>query len=152
MADAQRQIAQSDDAAKIRRVVGEKIQELTGDGYVAVSMLDEPLQAIKVVGIYGFGDLDTDLVRLFNMDITSMAYPLKDMTDEELRLFRSGRLEKFEGGLYHILVRKVPQAICDAAERQLAISGVYTMALSRKGFTMAVSSCWPKVISRRIKT
>jgi PAS domain S-box-containing protein len=125
--DTQNQIARLDNLADIYQLVGEKIQALIGDGYVAVSMLDERVQALKIIGLYGFGDLYKKLVRRFKVDPSRIVYPLKDMTAEELRLFRSGKLEKIEGGLYAILTRKVPKTVCGLAERQLEISGIYTV-------------------------
>jgi PAS domain S-box-containing protein len=133
ISDTQRQIAQLDNLTDIYTLVGKKIQELIGDGYVAISMLDEQIQAIKIVGLYGFGNIYKNLVSRFKMDPSKIVYPLKDMKEDELRLFRSGRLEKFEGGLYAILARKVPQPICDLAEKQLKITGIYTMGFVWQG-------------------
>jgi PAS domain S-box-containing protein len=127
MSDTQRQIAHLDDITEIYQLVGKKIQELIGEGYVIVSSLDEKIQAMKVVGLFGFGSLYKNLVRRFKVDPSGFVYLLKDMTKEELRLFRSGRLEKFESGLYHMLSRKVPKSVCDQIEKQLKITGIYTM-------------------------
>jgi PAS domain S-box-containing protein len=130
MSDTQKQIAHLDNLMDIYRLVGEKIQELVGDIYVSISMLNEQNLAMNIVGLYGFGDLYEKLVRKFKVDPSRLEYALKDMTDDELRIFRSGKLEKIEGGLYTMLARKVPKSICDLAEKQLEITGIYAM-----GFT-----------------
>jgi len=127
MLQTQHQLANLERPEDIYRLVGQKIQEIIGDGFTVISMLDENLQAMKISGLYGFGNLYEALVNRFKIDVTKMSYPLADMTDEELRIFRSGRLEKFNGGLYALLTRKVPQAICEAIEKQLKVSGIYTM-------------------------
>ncbi len=117
LSDTQRQIAQQENLADIFRLVGQKIHELIGDGYVAITILDEQEQAMKVIGLYGFGSLPESLVRMLKVNPSKMVFDLKDMTADELRLFRSGNLEKFEKGLYHLSVRKVPERVCEVAEK-----------------------------------
>jgi PAS domain S-box-containing protein len=127
MSDAQHQIARMTDPAEIYSLVGERIHEIIGDGYVAISTLDEQLEAMRLIGLFGFGDLYRNLVRTFKVDPLKMIFYLKDRTDEELGLFRSGILENMKGGLYQVLSRKVPKTICDAAEKELRITDIYTM-------------------------
>ena len=133
MSDTQGEIVRLDNLTDIYHLVGEKIQELVGDGYVSISMLDDKIQAMKIVGLYGFGGLYKKLVRRFKVDPSRIVYALKDMTDDEVRIFRSGKLEKVEGGLYTMFTRKVPKSICDLAEKQLKISGIYAMGFIGQG-------------------
>ncbi len=81
-------------------------------------------QAMKVIGIYGLGDLYDHLVQMFKVDPTKSLYYLKDMTPRDLALFRSGRLETFEDGLYGLLLRKIPKRICSAVEKELKLTGI----------------------------
>lgn len=145
MAQAQRQIAQIDDLQALYQLVGEKIRELVGDVYVIVSTLDEQIQAMRVVGLHGFGPLYKELVARFKVDPARITYPLQDMTEEELRLFRSGRLEELEGGLYALLTRKVPRAVCDLVEKRLNISSVHTMSFVWHGLHFGGVSLLAKV-------
>ncbi len=127
MSDTQRQIAQLNDVTEISKLVGKKIHELIGEGYVIISMLDEQIQAMKVAGIFGFGSLYENLTRQFKIDPSEFAYSIHEMTAEELRSFRSGNLEKFAGGVYELLTRKVPKKICALVEKQMKFSGIHTM-------------------------
>ena len=56
-----------------------------------------------------------------------MSFALSAMTPEELEVFGSVRLEKFEGGLYALTTRQIPRFICETVEKQLGITAVYTM-------------------------
>jgi PAS domain S-box-containing protein len=133
MAEWQQQLTSQDNVEKICQLVGEKIKALVGDGYVAITMLNEKTQSLKISGLYGFGALYDQLAHRFKLDPAKWDYSIQDMTVDELRIFRSGNLEKVEGGLYAMLTRKVPKTICDLAEEQLKISGVYTMGFIGQG-------------------
>jgi PAS domain S-box-containing protein len=126
MSDTQAQIAKLDHVEQILQLVGEKIQALIGDGQTVISMRDEPLQAMRVVGMHGFGPEYEKLTQTLKIDPSKITYPLKDMTQEELKIFRSGKLEPFEGGLYNLLGRKVPKKICRLFEKQIKISAIYS--------------------------
>lgn len=127
MSDTQRQIAILDTPEAISQLVGAKVQEIIGDGYTGASLLDDTQQAMRISGLYGMGDLYQKLVRRFKFDITRMSFALSAMTPEELEVFGSGRLEKFEGGLYALTTRQIPRFICETVEKQLGITAVYTM-------------------------
>ena len=133
MSEVQKQIVQLNDLIAIYQLVGQKIYELIGDGFVVVSTLDEEGQAMEVIGQYGFGDLLDDLPHLFKFDPSRITFNVKDMAEEELQRFRSGRLEKFESGLYQLLSHKYPKSLCNAAEKQFKITGVYTMGFAWHG-------------------
>jgi PAS domain S-box-containing protein len=127
MSDTQRQIAHLTDATEICQLVGERVQELIEDGYVGVSVLDQQTQALSVVGLYGFGSLYKNLTRKFDVDPSEFVFPLENMTDDELRQFKTGGLAEFQGGAYSLLNRKVPKSICKRAEKRLKITRIYTM-------------------------
>jgi PAS domain S-box-containing protein len=131
MSDTQRQLIQLEDLKDVYQLVGTKIQELIGDGHVIINALDEPLQSTRVAGLFGFGSSYESLVHRFHIDPAGMTYPLKDMTPDELRLFLGGRLERFPGGLYNLMLRKVPKAICKIAEKRLGFLEIYTMGFIR---------------------
>jgi PAS domain S-box-containing protein len=118
------QLTQLEEAYKL---TGETIRELIDDAYVAVTMLDEQIQANRIVGLYGFGDLYKKLVQMFGIDPAKFIYPLKDIPEEMLAMFRSGTLESFKNGLYELLLRKTPRAACETAEKLLHINNIYTM-------------------------
>ena len=133
MSDTQRRLSQLDNLNNVYKLVGSKIQELTKDSYVVVTELDEKIQATRMKEMFGFGKTYQNLVHLFKVDPAHFVYYLKDMTVEQLRSFRSGKLEKIKGGLYQMLLHKVPEPICNAAEKKLKCEGIYTIGFVWQG-------------------
>ncbi|MCA9873731.1 MAG: PAS domain S-box protein [Anaerolineales bacterium] len=133
MSSMQNQISLLDNLEEIYRLVGEGIQKLVGTCYTAASILDDAQQGMRVIGLYGFGSKYQRLSRKFKVDPAKLVYSLADMTPEDLRLFRSGRLENYADGLYGLLMRKVPKSVCKTVEKQLKVTGVYTIGFAWHG-------------------
>ncbi|MHB1484483.1 MAG: PAS domain S-box protein [Saccharofermentanales bacterium] len=112
------------------KILGEKIQEIVGDGYTIVSILDEDNDAVVFAGVYGFDHKKGDAIRILGMDPRKMKFYLKDMHDEDLRLYRSGKLEEMQDGIYKLLNRKVPKKTTSFLEKFFQISHVYVMGLT----------------------
>ncbi len=130
MSETQEQIAHLDQIEAIYRLVGEKIQQLIGHGYTLVSMLDETQQAMRIVGTFGLGKGYARLARRFKLDPTQMTFAVSEMSEAELRLYRSGKLEKLTGGLYSLSTRKIPQPLCAAIEKTLNITEIYSIGFA----------------------
>ncbi len=133
MSDTQKEIALTHNLEDIYMLVGQRIHALIGGGYIVISMLNDKKQAMQILNLYGFGDNVEKLQKQFNVDVTKRLYPLKDMTEEEITLFRTPGLHKFEHGLYNLLVRKIPQTVCDAVEKLLKLQGIYTISFVQNG-------------------
>ncbi len=125
--ETQKRMFVLNDLGEIYRMVGETIQELIGDGFVCVSRLDEETQSMRIAGVYGLGSALEAWIHRLNVDPTKMSYALDEMTADELRAYRSGRLEKFEGGLYRLLLGKAPKQLCLLFEKRMKLDGIYTM-------------------------
>lgn len=128
MSETQFQIAQLNAVEEILQLVGEKIQSLIKSGQTVLTVVDEDLQAMRVIGMYGFDEDSAQLIRDSGYNLEEIVYPLQAMTPEELQFFQSNRLQKFEGGFYNLLVRQVPEAVCIAFEASLQISAIYTIS------------------------
>ncbi|MFZ5856872.1 MAG: PAS domain S-box protein [Chloroflexota bacterium] len=125
--DFQKKLAVSANVTGVCHLVGEKIRELIGDGFVGVSLLDESDQVMRIAGLYGLGNTLEKWIAKVGIDPTRWSYALNKMTAEELRTFRSGNMEKFGGGLYRLLLGRVPKRICTAFEKELGLTAIYTM-------------------------
>jgi PAS domain S-box-containing protein len=125
LSETQSQIARLNSARKILALVGEKVQVLLQDAQTVVTMLDESSQSINVVGMYGLGSEYEKLTRKLNLDPSKISYPLTEMSPEDIEIFRIGRLEKYEGGLYNLLSRKIPKKLCQLFEKQFNFSAIY---------------------------
>lgn len=130
MSETQTKIAQLDDVEQILTLVGKKVQSLIGQGQIALTVVDQATQATRIIGMYGF-EADFNQVPLnLGYDPAEIRFPLQEMTATEIQSFRGGQLQKFEGGLYNLLVRQVPEAACRAVEAHLQISAIYTIGFN----------------------
>ncbi len=127
VSDTQARILLAENLKDVLQLVGTRVHELINDGFVIISEVDESMKSIRTAGLYGFGSNYASLVKKFHIDPSKMSYPLKDMTTLELRLFRSGKLERFPGGLFRLMLGKVPEPICKFAEKKMGIFEIFTM-------------------------
>jgi PAS domain S-box-containing protein len=127
ISDTQAKLLLLENLKDVLQLVGTRVHDLINNGYVIISETDESMKSIRTAGLYGFGINYASMVKKFHIDPSRMSYPLKDMTPLELRLFRSGKLERFPGGLYRLMLGKVPKSICKFAEKKLGILDIFTM-------------------------
>ena len=130
--DIQKQMISTNNLKDLYQLTGENIQKLIGDAYVVVSMINEDAQAMRVAGLFGFGDIVEKWLPKFKINLTKSSYPLDEMTPEELRLFRSGKLEKFEDGIYRLMLGRIPKSLCTTFEKEFRLTGIYTMGFIRQ--------------------
>jgi len=133
MSEVQRQIVLLHTPQEIIHLVGQRICKLLGDALVGVTILDEKEQAMHMIGHYGFGDLYDKLAAQFNFDPSTVPFYLKKFTAEELELYRSGKLKKYDNGLYNLLSGKIQKSACRVIEKQLGIKDIYVIGFIRGG-------------------
>ena len=59
------------------------------------------------------------------MDLAAATFPVRDMRPQDVAMYRSGRLEELDGGLYRLTLGRFPKAACAAAERLLGVTSIY---------------------------
>jgi PAS domain S-box-containing protein len=108
-----------------------QVKEIIGKGYVVGTLMHDSSQTLSVKAAQGFEDdrLVSTILHLTGTDLFKIQYPVNDLTPEELSFCRSGHLELSDDGLYTILIRKFPRAVCTAVESLLGIRFVYSMGL-----------------------
>ena len=111
ISEIQSLLLKTNDLIEVYRLVAEKIRKLIGNGIVISSMLDDSIQGMRVVAYYGLNVSIDRIIQILKMDPTQSVYFLKDMTADELALFRSGRLEHLEGGILRTAHPKSPQNV-----------------------------------------
>jgi len=131
--EAQLSLAQVSNIDEVYELIGRKIKEMIPEGIVGTTTVDEARQVIYITNLYGIGQTFFDLVKKFNIDPIKIAYPLKDAPIYELSIFRSGKLQSFEGGLYPLLMKKIPKGVCKVVEKQLKINQIRMMGLVSEG-------------------
>jgi PAS domain S-box-containing protein len=92
---------------------------------VLVTLSDPALNGIRVRAHRGFGSLIDSALATLGQDPRLSAISVTEMTDAELALYGSGRVEELPGGLYALMARRVPKAACAAVERMLGVDQAY---------------------------
>jgi len=110
----------------IYKLVSDKVRELIGDGITATSRLDEEHQTVRMVSYQGLDVPIEKLISILGID-ANKDIALADMTEEDLRIYRSGRLEILEGGIYSLVTSKVPKPACLLVEKLLRVKKILTM-------------------------
>ena len=131
--ETQMSLAQATAIDEVYDLVGKKIKEMIPEGIVGTTTVDEVRQVIYISNLYGAGPTLFDLIKKFNIDPRKIAFPLKEAPDYELGIFRSGKLQLFEGGLYTLLMKQIPKGICRVVEKQLKINQIRMMGLISDG-------------------
>lgn len=126
-------LAQVSEIDQVYDLIGRIIKDMIPEGIVGTTDVDDTHQEIRITNLFGIDQVYSDLVRKFNIDPTKIKYPLKDAPDYELRLFRSEKLQVFEGGLYPLLMKKIPKSVCKVVEKQLHINQIRLMGLVSEG-------------------
>ena len=122
-------------STEVAELVCQQIKAIIGQGYVALTLLDDLTQTFSVSATGGFED--DNLIKagltFTGTDPTKIQVPAKDLTPEDLTNYQSGRLELLEDGLYALLIRKYPRTTCSAIGRLFSICNVYTMGFAHRG-------------------
>jgi PAS domain S-box-containing protein len=111
----------------IYRLVAEKTQQLIGNGITATSILDKKRRTVRMGSYYGADIPLEKMLSILGFDPWQKEFSLDDMTEEDLRIYRSGRLGMLEGGLYTLMTRLVPQPACLLIEKRLRVQKIYGM-------------------------
>jgi DNA-binding NarL/FixJ family response regulator len=124
----------SETADEICSIVCNKIKEIIGKGYVTVTLIDEAEQSLAIKATEGFDDkgMINSAIRFLGGDPRGAVYYIKDMLPEELKQFRSGKLELIAGGLYSATTRKYSKVACKMLEHLMGIQFVYTIGFIHK--------------------
>jgi PAS domain S-box-containing protein len=127
VSETQSGLLQTEDLHEIYRLVAGKVAQLLGNAIVVTTILDEYTQTLKIAAYEGLDVPLEKITKLLGVDFMGMTFPLGDIAEEELKSYRSGRLERQDGGLYALSMRRMSRAVCSAAEKMLRIDGIHTM-------------------------
>jgi len=133
IADAAAAFVATDSLEDIYAYIGTVVKDISGASYMFISAFDEIFKSVKVTNVFGFEGIVDKVLSLFGTDPRDYSIPLSDMTGEELAMFTSKHLVRFEGGIHALSGRAIPQAICEAVESFLGVTSIYTMGFSWEG-------------------
>ena len=121
----------------IYALVSEKVKQLIGDGITAISVLDEKHKTVRMAVHHGMNvPLLEKILSIIGMDLVQKEISLDIMTEENLRIYWSSKLENIEGGLSSLLTHLVPKPACRIVEKLLRVQKIYAMGFVQKGERM----------------
>ncbi len=127
LSDFQAQLIKSNELKNVHDLVVSVVYDLLGEGIVFTTNIDEHTSSGKLVSYEGLNIPRNSITHVLGLDPLDMKFYLKDITEQELRLYRSGKLEEVEGGLYALATRRFPKAVTQIVEKLLGIRKIYTI-------------------------
>jgi len=123
------------DVDEICQYVGEAIQKLNNGAYIAVSLYDPELNGVRIRALIGFEKYMDRLIKLAGKDPRKTTFYPDEMGSIS-KLYFTGKLELIPEGLYNLMERKIPKAVCKVAERVLGVENIFAVgfALEKKSY------------------
>ncbi len=118
-----------DNIDEICRFVARTIQALNQKSFIVVSLYDPEIDAVRIRAAAGFEKVMDRIKKIAGLDFTRLTFEPEKM-EEVKNLFLTGRLEKIPGGLHTIMEKKIPKAVCKAAEKLMGIDNVYSIGFA----------------------
>lgn len=94
---------------------------------IVVSLLDPATGMIRVRAYRGFGDNLADVLQLLGFDPRGTNFDPDDVPATLVPLYCSGRMERLPDGIYELLDRRVPLALCNAVQRLLGVRATHVV-------------------------
>ncbi|MCB1306547.1 MAG: PAS domain S-box protein [Leptospiraceae bacterium] len=129
----QNAVAEIRSIPEVLTLVVATLTKLLGDSINIVSYLDESTQTLQIADFNGLKKPISKLIQILGLDPRKHKIHVADITPEELDMYRSGKLELLENGLYVLFARKVSQKVCDAVGSFLNIRNVYAVGFTNRG-------------------
>lgn len=109
------------------------IMELSGADYLVITSRKETDDFIKVVQLRGLSSAVQTAARLFGVELHKYELPLTDISTEEMEMFLSKKVCKYNYGLYGLMGRIVPNSVTSSIEKLLRLETIYTLGISWEG-------------------
>jgi len=106
------------------------VHSLLPDAYIAASALSPDGEAFTLTATAGLESVLDPLQRALDVDLMSREFRSRDMRPEDFESYRSGRLERVEGGLYTLSLGQIPESACAVAERLLGVGTVFAIGFA----------------------
>ncbi|MHC1753919.1 MAG: PAS domain S-box protein [Methanosarcina sp.] len=120
---------QSEDVDRICRLTGEAVHRLNKDCCIVVSLYDNFINAVRIKAVTGIEGLTDEAAPGWNFN--DICFSFEDL-ELNSRLFSSGKLEYFKGGLFALLAKKVPYHLCKKIEHDLNIGSILVSGFSNE--------------------
>jgi hypothetical protein len=122
-----------EDEASVFDAIGRAVRRLPPGAFVVISALSADGTSMRITAAFGFEKVLERGRRLLGVDPFSTSFTLDQIAADELARYRSGRLNRVEGGLYTVALGALPRPACAAVERLLRIGATYAIGLAWSG-------------------
>ena len=117
----------AEDEQAVYAAVLEAAHALEPGTRLAVTSLSQDGTYFEVTATAGMDGLLGPVRKLLREDPLSMQFPLRDLSPDDRAAYRTGRIEKVEGGLYTVVLGRFPRTLCAAAERLLGVQDIFSV-------------------------
>ncbi|MBL8028494.1 MAG: PAS domain-containing protein [Fibrobacteres bacterium] len=127
ISEAQVRMLHAEKPDDVYHLVAAAVHEILGDAIVAVSALNDDGDSMQFVAVKGLNESMEKVISILGIDPTKTTKPVSVMSENELKHYRSGSLEKVEDGFFGLLTGFVPKLVCDGLQKLLRVNDVYTI-------------------------
>lgn len=113
----------------IYRFIGEHLKELCGGALVNISSFDPEKGELTVRAALGTRKMIQTALKTLGKALVGSAFKINKDGREGLA---TGRLEHVQGGLYELVFREIPRAVCRSFEELFGLGDIYAIGFSRQ--------------------
>lgn len=118
------------DDSEICTVIANAVRKMIPDGMFIISWLSPDGKNLRLVEHHGFTPYLIEILDTLRIDPFTINFPLDKLTPEQLITYRSKRLNRYNQGLYSLVMDQIPQPVCRAIESITGIVQVYAMGFA----------------------
>lgn len=133
ISEIQWKIAHAENPDEIYEIVAKGVFTLLGDAIVWVTAVDDEKGTIGIKKILLDRMLKKRLNRVSDYHAENQEFMLKDISEEDLHFFRSGKFERYQYGLDRLGTWKTPEPIREVIEQELRYSFIYKIGFVFEG-------------------
>ena len=122
-----------DDIDELCDHLAKSVREINPDVFLAVSLFDPDLDAIRIRSIKGLGKFGTRISKVLGVKPEEFTVNTSHyyLDDELNKLYTSGKLEIVPGGIYDLTRGKLSKRLCRSIEKMTGVSEVKIIGFSK---------------------
>lgn len=108
--------------------IGNQIREFIGNsGFIIVNSVDPKTRVSIIHTVLGMGPFVNKIIKLMGRNPVGMVF---DVADRNIH-YPDGKIHPYNEGIYGLVLKTVPKAICDSLEKLLNIEKIYVIDLAK---------------------
>lgn len=114
----------------IYTIIADSVKILIPECRFILSWIQPDGNNVRIVEHHGFDPFVEKIIQLLGIDPYTIDFPLDELTDDEMKQYRSRHLNLYRDGIYSLSVGKIPRPVCAVIEQILGVEEVYAMGFS----------------------